>query len=145
MMPKLKRAVDINYDRRKLTENELANKKFYCVDFECGSGPWCKEKIIITEKQKEELLNRINECDPEITVDDDGHEYYEMTVEDVQGWLEDARPIKWDEIKVLRKFVGVLDCTHLSDIIQSFEKENGLNEKVTGPCYAGQYSFELEE
>ena len=144
-MPKLRRAVDINRDRRKLTEKELASKKFYLVDFECGSGPWSKEKIVVTEKQKEELLNRINECDPEVTVDDDNSEYYEMTVEEVQGWLEDADPITWKEIKVLRKFVGVLDCTHLSDIIQCFEKENGLEEKVTGPCYAGQHSYELEE
>ena len=144
-MAKLKRAIDINRDRRKLTEKELASKKFYCVDFECGSGPWSKEKIIITEKQKDELLNRINACDPEITIDDDDHEYYEMEVEDVQGWLENADPITWDEIKVLRKFVGILDCTHLSDIIQCFEAENGLEKKVTGPCYAGQYSFELVE
>lgn len=131
--------------RKKLTESELANKKFYHVNFRCGSGPWCKKTIIITEKQKDELLERINECDPEILVDDDGREYYGMEVKDVQEWLENARPITWDEVKVLRKFEVVLDCNHLNDIVQLFEEANGLEKRDTGSCSVTQDSFELEE
>ena len=73
----------------------------------------------------------------------DGKPAYNKAVETAKReWLHKHLPsVTWDEIKVLRKFVGILDCTHLSDIIQCFEAENGLEKKVTGPCYAGQYSF----